>query len=147
MAFNFRYEALLSYRRHQKDRAEVEFSRSLKTLREAKESLWALFESRQRANVLLQSDLAGRVPAYTVKNHSDYLSALKHRIAVQSEEVSKCEKMVGVKRGELLQKTKAYKVMEKLREKDSEKWEKRLNELEQKRMDEMAVTRHLRENP
>ena len=46
------------------------------------------------------------------------------------------------KRKELLEKEKRVKVLETLRDKDFEKWQKKQDELEQKRINELAVLRH-----
>ena len=145
MGFHFRYEALLSYRRHLKERAEVEFSRAQKQLQICREGLKEFNDKRDRVTALLESDLRKKVASYVMKNYSDYIKALGHKIAVQKLEVIQWEEVVRKKLEILLYKTKQHKVIERLKEKDLEKWKQNQNFLEQKTINEVAILRHGKE--
>jgi flagellar protein FliJ len=144
VAFQFRYESLLSYRNHAKERAEIAFSKSLREVKEARESLEALTESRTRANRMLLSAMAGTIPSHTLRNHSDYQKALAHKIEAVSNELARCERRSAERKEALLKKTKDCKVMEKLKEKDKEQWRAREDRFERKAVDEMSLIRYTR---
>jgi flagellar export protein FliJ len=71
-----------------------------------------------------------------------YLNGLEHQIATYEKTVAEKEAQVRDKRADLLSKTKEYKVMAKLKEKDQKRWEEKAAKEEQKILDELAVIRH-----
>lgn len=142
MRFIFRYESLLSYRRHLKEKAEVDFGRvrqQLKTFRLLLEDLRGRF---LRADEFFGSRGLKRISSAEIKNHADFLAGLKDKIRAQELKVAEWEVAVREKKEELLRKTKDFRVIEKLREKDFEKWQQQQLQMEQKDTNEVAVTRH-----
>jgi flagellar export protein FliJ len=147
MAFEFRYEALLSYRGRLKEKAEIELSRARRCLKEATDGLASLENARRLAGDALRKDLARVIPAHVLRVQSEYLDILKHKSLDKVQEVSRWETEVKEKRNALLRITKDFKIMEKLRERDLEKWQLLQNRLEQKRQDEIVILRHQKEAP
>jgi flagellar export protein FliJ len=82
------------------------------------------------------------LPSHELQNYSDYFISLEERIGLAEMEIIDHERMVRQKMQILLSKTKDFKAMEKLKEKDLKKWnhQQHLNEL--KRLNEIAVIRH-----
>ena len=142
MAFKFRYEALLAYRGHTKEKAEIALAREQQKLNKAVELLKHYEHSLQQAKRSFEIDVASGMASEELKSHSEYIAGLGKRVEVQIRNVAACEKAVRKKTDELLVKTKEYKVIEKLREKDFQKWKYRQHQEEQKWMDEVGVTRH-----
>lgn len=142
MAFKFRYETLLSYRGYLKEKAEIELSRAREQLKRARLSIEQQKQSLREASRSLESTLRIRMSSRQLRNYSDYLSALKVKIGAQELEVQKWETAVREKLENLQTKAKRYKVMEKLKERDSQQWRYQQHLLEQKRIDEIAVIRH-----
>ena len=142
MGFQFRYESLLSYRGHLKEKAEIELSRARQQLIQARLSLEEHKENLRGAGQSLESVLRKKISSQELKNYSDYLSALKAKIGAQENEVKKWETVTREKLENLQTKTKRYRVIEKLKEKDFQQWNYQQQLLEQKRMDEVAVVRH-----
>ena len=142
MAFKYRYETLLSYRQHLKEKAGVELSRARQQLINAQESLGYYKETLQQANKYLESDLKSRISSHELKNHSDYIAGLKGRIETQRQEVAEWEKVVSERLENLLEKSKQYRIIEKLKERDFKEWSHRQRLLELKRMNEAAVIRY-----
>jgi flagellar protein FliJ len=142
MAFKFRYEALLGYRLHQKEKAEVEFARAKQLLRQLKETLKEYQDDLQATRLEMAQAIRGKTDSDTVRSYSQYLGALKIWIAMQEAEIAKAEKTVSEKMEELLNWTKKYKIIEKLKEKDYQKWKTKLNIMEQRELSESGVLRH-----
>ena len=145
MGFKFRYEALLSYRRHLKEKAEIELSLVQRRLKQSRDSLANGRSNLQQANRYLGANLKKRISSLDLKNHSDYIAGLKVKIGAQEIEVVEIEKIVRIKLDILLEKTKEYKAVEKLKERDIKKWNYQQHLMEQKIMNEVAVIRHGKE--
>jgi flagellar export protein FliJ len=142
MTFKYRHGTLLSYRQHLKEKAGIELSRARQQLINAQESLGYYKETLQQANKYLESDLKNRISAHELKNHSDYIAGLKDRIETQIQEVAEGEKVVSERLENLLKKSKHYRIIEKLKEKDFKEWSHQQRLLELKRMNETAIIRH-----
>ncbi len=145
MTFKYRHGTLLSYRQHLKEKAGIELSRARQQLINAQESLGYYKETLQQANKYLESDLKNRIYTYELKNHSDYITGLKDRIETQIQEVAEWEKVVSERLENLLKKSKDFRIIEKLKEKDFKEWNHQQRLLELKRMNEVAVIRYGRQ--
>ena len=147
MAFKFRYDALLTFRQHLKDSAEIELSKCRKKLYTAKEILENSITESLRIRKVMRADLYSKIPAYELQHYADYLNDLKEKISQQALEVSNCEKEVAEKLEDLISKTKDFKVIEKLKEKEFQAWQAHQNQLEQKRQNEITILRYGRKFP
>jgi flagellar FliJ protein len=145
MAFRFRYEALLSYRRHMKEKAEIEFSEARRRLREARESLRRLRGESGRISEDFRASLIRGIPSQELKDRTEYWERLKERLNQGALEISAREREAQEKKETLLKRTKDLKTIERLKEKDLENWLARERLLEQKRLNEIAVMRHGKE--
>jgi flagellar FliJ protein len=145
MAFKFRYQSLLSYRLHLKEKAEIELARAQQQLNRAQNLLAQLTESLQLGQQELDTALSRSLSSDDLKIYLDYLVGLKIRIEIQAREKQKCKEKVKTMMTALLEKTKEYKVIEKLKEKDTEKWSYQLMQEERKAMSETAILRYKRE--
>jgi len=147
MGFSFRFEALLTYRAHRKERAEVTLGKARKHLRRALDDLEALRTNRREACDERSASLRQRPSADLLLNYADFLSALKARIQGQEEEVAARERAVQDRRNEVLARTREYRIIEKLKERDYKTWLLEQRRQEQKTLDETAVVRHARVFP
>lgn len=142
MGFQFRYESLLNLRRHQKERVEIEHAKALGDFLSAEEMLQALEKEYEGAHDSFKIALFREAKGYDIRNYGQYLQSLGERMESQRKTRENLRYLLEKKRKELLENTKQYKVIEGLRDKDFEKWQKRENELEQKRINELATLRH-----
>lgn len=142
MGFAFRYESLLSYREHIKEQAEIELARAQRHVREAREVLDNYQQLLAKANTSFESRMKTRISSGEINHHRDYLAGIGAKIKAQEREIEKREEIEKEKLGDLLTKTKKFQVIEKLKEKDHGKWQQKQRREEQKRMNEVAVTRH-----
>jgi flagellar protein FliJ len=145
VGFKFRYEALLGYRGHQKEKAEIEYSQARQQLRRHQDILADYLETLEITRNDLANALRGKTDSLTIKNYSQYIGALKIWIATKEGEITSARKVVAERLENLLNKTKRYKIIEKLKEKDYKKWKDKLNIMEQKEISERGVLRHGRE--
>ncbi|MFC1891241.1 flagellar export protein FliJ [Thermodesulfobacteriota bacterium] len=142
MSFKFRYEALLKYRGHIKEKAEIDLSRAQNKLRLDKEHLSNNKKALIKANQNLDSDLRATITSSMLQAHSEHIMILKLQIEAGKVEIYNSDKIVQEKLKILQKITIQYKIIEKLREKDYKKWNQKQNYLEQKEMDEIAILRY-----
>lgn len=142
MVFRFRYESLLRYRQHLKEKAEIDLALARQKLRQSMEKLetWegGLKESREALDRKMRKSL----PSPELQNYSDYFIGLEERIGFTEMEIIDRERAVRQKMQVLLSKSKDYQAIEKLKEKDFNKWNHHQQQEERKRMNETAVLRH-----
>jgi flagellar export protein FliJ len=142
MAFKFRYESLLLYRNHLKEKAEMDLARAIRELRICEQTLADLVQDRRRAAAKLESDLGSAMDAGLMRSYIDYLSHMTDKIRAQATEVTNQEKAVRQDRKQLLSRAKAYRIIENLKEKDRAKWMLEQERKERIRLNEIAVLRH-----
>ncbi len=142
MKFKFRYESLLSYREHLKEKASIEFARAQNRLREIDETIIALKEEIDSSNVDMEKRMRETVSSDEILNHSEFINALLVKIEIKKMERIRAEQFLVQKRKNLLEKSRQYKVFEKLKERDLEKWNQDQNQLELKEINEAAIIRH-----
>lgn len=147
MAFRFRYESLLNYRAHLKEKAEIELAQAQQQLNRARALLKQYRDGLEKGGRELDRALRKSLSSDDLKIHLDYLAGLKIRIEIQSRETQRCREKVKKKMEVVLEKTKEYKVIEKLKQKDREVWDYRRNQEEIKIMNETAILRYQREVP
>ncbi len=145
MAFKFRYESLLSYRRHLKDMAQVELARSMEQLQTARDSLEFVTAEYEKATGVLSQRLKEGITAQKLKNYSSYLNRLKEDITQKALQVAEWEEIVEKKRSTLLDRDKEWKIMDKLKERDFQRWCAERDTKERIALNEMAILRHGRE--
>jgi flagellar FliJ protein len=142
LRFRFRYESLLAYRLHLKERAETELGKANKALKEAQDNLASVKNRFLKGNKELITRMRTTISSGELNHTMEYLNGLEHQIASHERTVEEKQAQVRDKRAELLSKTKEYKVMAKLKEKDRKRWEEKAAKEEQKILDELAVIRH-----
>jgi len=142
MRFVFRFEALLTYRAHLKERAEVALGRARQRLRMAQQDLQALQAKHRESFCDFSSLLKGRAESERLKSYIEFLNALQRRIESQAQQVDRRQQQVREHVKDVVNRTKEYRVIEKLKEKEYETWRHEQHLLEQKALDESAAMRH-----
>ncbi len=142
MGFTFRFEALLKYRAHRKERAEVALGRAQRQLLQARETLESLQNRLREAGGEIQDALKKRASAERLRNHVDFVSGLRGRIQAQEQEVTQRREDVRARMKDVVESTRNVRIVEKLKERDHQTWLQEEQHQEQKVLDEMAVIRH-----
>lgn len=145
MNFTFRYESLLSYKGHLKEKAETDFSIAQRRLRQCRQKLEEYEKGLNLAHDAFADLLRQRVPSSLIKTYAGYIAAMETKIQSQKAVITKAEQIVAEKLRILLLKTKEYKVFEKLKERDFKQWSHQQNRTEQKEISETALLRYGRE--
>ncbi|MFZ0451510.1 MAG: flagellar export protein FliJ [Desulfatiglandaceae bacterium] len=142
MAFKFRYTSLLNYREHLKEKAEIEHAKALGALLRAREELRSLRRAYGKVQEAFKQAMVEAADGNMIRNYSDYLALIRDKTEKQNREIEALKTEQETKRSALLKKSKECKVIEKLKEKDFEKWQQYQDHLEQIRLNEVAVQRY-----
>lgn len=142
MKFKFRYESLLSYREHLKEKAAIEFAGAQSAVRKIDDQIIVYSDEITGANDDLEKNMRNTMSSNDIINYAEFINALLIRIEMKKIERLKAEQEMFQKRKNLLEKSRQCKVFEKLKERDLEKWHHDQNQLELKEINETAVIRH-----
>jgi flagellar protein FliJ len=142
MNFRFRFDSLLAYRTHRKERAEAALGRAVRRLNRAREEKDALKTRRQEAGNELRGLLKGEGSANLLANYADFITEMERRIHEQERVIAKRGDEMRRRLEEVLERTREARIMEKLKEKDHEAWLHEQRRQEQKELDETAMLRH-----
>lgn len=145
MGFRFRYESLLSYKGHLKEKAELELSLAQRRLRQCRELLEEYHYELEQTREAFAGSMKNKISSGQLNTYSVYILALEMKIENQEMKTIESEKIVKEKLRALLEKTKQYKVFERLKEKDYEKWIQQQNLMEQKEKNEVTLIRYGKE--
>ncbi len=98
MKFKFRYESLLSYRQHLKEKAAIEFARAQGILRKIDENIVAYKNEITKENDDLGKKMLETVSSNDIINHSEFIDALLVRIEIKKIERLKAEQVLSQKK-------------------------------------------------
>ncbi len=142
MAYRFKLQVLLEYRRRVEEGLQIELSRILANLENAKQVLF----SCQREKAYYEEELARKESKEITLHESimyrDYLRGIRNKIKLQRERITAIRGELDKKQAELLTATKQRKVMEKLKEKQGKKFLEEVQRKEGMFIDEVAIRRH-----
>jgi flagellar FliJ protein len=137
--YPFRLQSVLEYRINVEEKIQGEFSTVRRYLEEQIDILKELVSERE----ILMNDLRHlqQVPmrADDITNRLAFVENIQKKETEQKMIVEKAREQVEAKRTELVEAVKNRKVMENLKDKDIEEYQKNMRDLEQKNSDEMSV--------
>ncbi len=142
MRFRFRFESLLTYRAHRKERSEAALGRARQQLRQAREKKVELKNRFRETGEELRDLLKKERSAHLLRTYTDFLSELERKMNTQEMVIAHGEREVRDRVQEVLARTRETKIIEKLKERDREVWLYEQRRQEQKDLDEAAVVRH-----
>lgn len=137
--FQFRFEALLTARRHAEECLHKEFSEARRALADEQAALRTKKGSRRHC---LQEQRRKQRQGFRGPDmllFQAYLQRLEQDIDVQQKRVASAERKAGQKRQALIEAVKKRKILEKLKEKDQESHRRALAEAERKFIDDVAA--------
>jgi len=145
MAYHFKLEPLLTYRRNLEERAQLKLAREQRILGEHIRRLSELRLDRQRIVEDLEERKKRRMPVVLYSFYMECIRNKEREIQVQSNMIEAQKKVVEMVRKELLEKVKERKVIERVREKDYRNYMQEILKKELQEGDEQAVLRYGRD--
>ena len=141
MAFNFKLEAVLEYRRKLEELMRKEFSEASKRLDEEKKKLAQLKDTYLRIAEELDGRKEEGLDGVELDMYYAYLNRIKEYIGEQENLVEKYKEELETKRTSLVDMSRKRRIMEIVKEKAFEVYRASLEKVEQKTLDDIATTR------
>jgi flagellar protein FliJ len=136
--FRFRFEALLTQRRHAEETRQKELSDARRVL-SGEQSALAELKNRLRSGIReLHRRQTQRFRPVDMQLHMAHIAQLERSVEAQRKRVGAAHRQVGQRRQALIEAVQKRKILEKLKEKDCASHERVVSERERKFIDEMA---------
>lgn len=139
--FVFKLQSILDYRINIEEKILDEFSKIRRELTAEELKLKYLMEERDNLTGELRKKSATPVPIENIAFPVSYIEKLRESEEKQNKIIDDIKEKLEARRTELLEAVKKRKIMEKIKERHCEEYEKSMREFEQKNSDEMAVLR------
>jgi len=138
--FKFRFEKILTFRRHQEKQKQRELASAQNMEQKQKDKLTAIADDFDACQDEEKKYLLGKINPNRLTEYSRYFLLLKRMELSGREILQQISREVGKKRDELVGATRRKKIYEKLKERHQEKHILELNRLIQKENDEIGQT-------
>ncbi len=142
--FNFRFEKVLSYRRHQEKDKQRALAQVRNMEEKQKDEISGILRDRQSHFTGEKECLVGPIDTRKLTAYSRYYLKLNSMELSGREVLKKIQGEVEEKRLELVDATKQRKIYEKLKERHQEKYLAEYNLMMQKENDEIGMKTYLR---
>lgn len=141
--YSFRLQPVLDIRENVLEDKRLEMAKVIKVLNEQQEVLDGLFEKQK----LYKQELDGislneNLNVYELSNYKDYMVVLAQQIKQQQELIENTQKVLRVKQNDVNMALKEVKVLEKLKEKQSEKFYRDIEMKEANEIDDIITSRY-----
>lgn len=137
--FKFKLQSVLEYRLNVEEKIIGEYSEIRRRLEMEKDLLKALIEEREGMLNELRQVKSTNLRAQDIASRVSYIEAIRLKELNQTNVIHEVAGLVESKRKELVEAVKKRKVLENLRDRQSEEYRKNMSDLEQKNSDEMSV--------
>ena len=136
--YNFNLEPLLNHRRYQVEVLQKELADLKIRLDAQKNKLWVLRQKKRKTVLQLQEKQTGGRPASEIILYIDFVGQLSKEMETQRQKVLEAERNFSLKRLDLVAAMKKRKILERLKEKGLQAYEKEQLKKERTVMDEVA---------
>ena len=143
--FNFRLQTLLELRRQEEDQKKRVVGSLLSEINQqqaqALELAGLIRAEGQKYKEQLES---GKVDLEWTGHYFRYVNQVQRAIALRVEKVAQVQQQLAAARAELVQAARRTKILDKLRDKQWERYRHELNRLENQETDEVATREYIR---
>lgn len=137
--YQFNLEPLLNHRRYQVEVLQKELADLKIRLDAEKDKLWLLRQKKRKTVLRLQEKQTDGRPASEIKLYIDFVEQLSKEMEAQKQNVLTAERKFSLKRQDLVAAMKKRKILDRLKEKGLQAYEKEQLKKERNLMDEVAA--------
>lgn len=145
--FRFRFETLLSQRRHAEDRLQKELFEARRALADAQAALAESKKALRHCAQEMRRKLDQRFRSADILLYAPYLERLRREADAQQKRVSAADRNVNRTRQSLIEAMKKRKTLDRLKERQHETYLEEAARRERKFADEVAGRHHARKSP
>ncbi|MCB1195773.1 flagellar export protein FliJ [bacterium] len=142
--FSFKLQNVLNLKTMLEEKAEKAFSTAIIEFERERSLLTEMEKKVREKQVELKALATKPFSSAHALQFEQFIEKLDREIIKQIKKIEHAEKNVEIKRLHLLEATKDKKIIEKLCEKEFEKYSKEINLLERNVLNDIAVTRYYR---
>lgn len=142
--YSFRLQPVLEIREKALEDKRLEMAKVIKILNDYQDELKALEEKQISYNLELEnlSTSNGFVNVSELAGYNDYIFRLEQEVKDKQMTIENTKKVLKIKQNEVNEALKEVKVLEKLKETQSEKFYKAIETKEAEEIDDIATTRY-----
>ena len=144
MAYHFRLETVLTYRKNLEEQARLELAGEQMILDNHFKRLGKLKESRIKVADMLEKKKKQRMTFARFRLYQDLIENNNRETKQWKSTIESQRRLVETARQKLEERVKAAKIMENMRDRDFKKFQKELLRQEQNESDELALLRYER---
>ena len=144
MAYHFRLETVLTYRKNLEEQARLELAGEQMILDGHFKRLGKLKESRIKMADMLEKKKKQRMTFARFRFYQDLIENNKRETQQWNSTIESQRRIIERARQKLEERVKAAKIMENMRDRDFKKFQKELLRQEQNESDELALLRYKR---
>ena len=137
--YQFNLEPLLNHRRYQEEVLQKGLAELKIRLEAEKEKLWLLRKKKRETLMLLQEKQTDGRPASEIKLYIDFNEQLSKKMEAQKQNLLEAERRFSLKRQDLIAAMKKRKILDRLKEKGLQAYEREQLKKERSLMDEVAA--------
>jgi len=137
--FNFRLEPILKLRKQQEDQKKRAVGDLLAEINALQRQALEMADAIRRQDRALRQNVRGTVDINWIAYYQGYVTHLRQSISQKIDEVAQIQKKLVQARHELTEAARQTKILEKLKEKRKQRYEKELRRREIGELDEIAA--------
>ncbi len=138
--FDFPLEGVLRHRRHVEEECQRNLARFQQQMRDAQAELRELDQTLQgNLNDVRQNRLVGKLDLAFLAAYRRYVAAVQRKGTTMAQKMALIQRDIDAARKSLGEAAKQRKIMEKLREKQFERWKQNLARKEAAELDEVSM--------
>ncbi|MGG4010812.1 flagellar export protein FliJ [Bacillus smithii] len=139
MGYYFKFEKILQIKEREKEEIQSGYHRAKRQFEQVAEKLYELLKKKEDLLAFQESQLASGFPVYEIQHYQLFISNLEKMIDYQQQLVMNARNRMFWFENKLKEKNIEVKKYEKIKEKEWQKYQKLLGQMENREMDELSV--------
>ncbi|MGG3987808.1 flagellar export protein FliJ [Bacillus smithii] len=139
MGYYFKFEKILQVKATVKEEIQSGYHRAKRQFEQVAEKLYELLKKKEDLLAFQESQLASGFPVYEIQHYQLFISNLEKMIDYQQQLVMNARNRMFWFENKLKEKNIEVKKYEKIKEKEWQKYQKLLGQMENREMDELSV--------
>ncbi|AKP46866.1 MULTISPECIES: flagellar export protein FliJ [Bacillus] len=139
MGYYFKFEKILQIKEREKEEIQSGYHRAKRQFEQVAEKLYELLKKKEDLLAFQETQLASGFPVYEIQHYQLFISNLEKMIDYQQQLVMNARNRMFWFENKLKEKNIEVKKYEKIKEKEWQKYQKLLGQMENREMDELSV--------
>jgi len=138
--YHYRFDNVLSIREMERSETEIEYQAAIDRFEVVATELYQLLKRKEETIEEQTNAMEKGASVLSIHHYMNFIESLEKKIEQLQQEVMKARTSMQWHEQKLLERTVEVKKYEKMKEKDVERFNKEMNQLEAKHLDELSMT-------